>query len=122
MKKSEKQAKEILDDLNYYDPGSTYYEDGVKRIAAMIEAAYPEMEAVGWCVFMKAVGWCVFDGHNDPMEDSFVNANFDMADSIELFQLERVGDDTWEELLKQGYTVEQVYRKILPAKIAKLEE
>ena len=113
MKKSEKQAKEILDDLNYYDPGSTYYEDGVKRIAAMIEAAYPEMEAVGWCVF---------DGHNDPMEDSFVNANFDMADSIELFQLERVGDDTWEELLKQGYTVEQVYRKILPAKIAKLEE
>ena len=42
MKKSEKQAKEILDDLNYYDPGSTYYEDGVKRIAAMIEAAYPD--------------------------------------------------------------------------------
>ena len=108
MKKSEKQAKEILDDLNYYDPGSTYYEDGVKRIAAMIEAAYPEMEAVGWCVFMEAVGWCVTDEGTKTII-YISNNELNVENRLVAYRT-------------QGYTVEQVYRKILPAKIAKLEE
>ena len=107
MKKFEETAKKIVDDLNVYDPGSSYYDDHIKSIAAILDSACPEMEPVGWCVITpEGRPLCYTFG----ADKETVNENLFMRTGYNL--------DYWNKQ-SPDYTVEQVYRV---KRIAELEE
>ena len=97
MKKPEKVAKEILDDLNHYDPVCR----SRIRVAAIIDKAYPEMEPVGWCVF---------DNEGNPKYWTMTN-----TENGTINEWQRNNGTiikTWGDWLVIGYTVKQVYREV----------